>query len=152
MNRYSFQSFAQGILKIGYTDSAVFLIQRVEEIDTENEPSLLSELAFGQIREYLSGQRSSFDFPYTLAGTPFTQKVWAALQQIPYGETRSYKQLACSIGNPNASRAVGMANRINPLLIVVPCHRAIGSNGKLVGYAGGLEMKKALLSLEQRPS
>jgi O-6-methylguanine DNA methyltransferase len=148
MIRYAFYNFKLGILKIGYTDTVVVLLDRVEQIDTVNEPSALSNLVFKQIDEYLNGQRQTFDFPYEFHGTEFQQKVWEALSQIPYGETRTYKEIATTVGNPKASRAVGMANHNNPLMIVVPCHRVIGTGGKLVGYAGGLDMKKALLDLE----
>ena len=99
--------------------------------------------------EYLDGKRKEFDFPYKMIGTEFQKKVWHALTKIPYGETRTYKEIATAVGNPKASRAVGMANNRNPIFIVVPCHRVIGANGKLVGYAGGLDMKDALLSLEK---
>lgn len=85
-----------------------------------------------------------------LKGTEFQKKVWKQLTYIPYGETRTYKEIAVAIGNPKASRAVGMANNKNPITIVVPCHRVVGSNGKMVGYAGGLDMKKKLLDLEKR--
>jgi len=91
-----------------------------------------------------------FDFKYDLQGTDFQKKVWHALEQIPYGETRSYKDIATAIGNAKASRAVGMANNRNPITIAVPCHRVIGSSGKLVGYAGGLEMKEKVLELESK--
>ena len=103
-----------------------------------------------QISEYLAGQRRVFDFPYILSGTPFQKQVWRALCDIPYGETRSYKQIAEAIGNPKACRAVGMANHCNPIMIVVPCHRVVGVSGKLTGYAGGLEMKSVLLALERK--
>ena len=83
-------------------------------------------------------------------GTPFQQQVWAALQQIPYGETKTYQEIATAIGNPKASRAVGAANGRNPIWIVVPCHRVVGAHGALTGYAGGLEMKQALLALERK--
>ncbi len=102
-----------------------------------------------QIREYLSGKRKSFDLPIAPSGTEFRQKVWSALQSVPYGETRSYKEIAVQIGNENACRAVGMANNKNPLPIIIPCHRVVGSDGKLVGYAGGLEIKEYLLNLEK---
>lgn len=101
-----------------------------------------------QLAEYFSGIRKSFDLPLAPSGTTFQQKVWRALTEIPYGQTRTYKQIAEAIGNPAASRAVGMANNRNPLMIVVPCHRVIGASGKLVGYAGGLGMKETLLALE----
>ncbi|MBR4922113.1 MAG: methylated-DNA--[Bacteroidaceae bacterium] len=104
--------------------------------------------AYRQISEYLIGERKSFDLPFKLTGTDFQNRVWKALCEIPYGETRSYKQIAEAIGNPKAVRAVGMANNRNPLLVLVPCHRVIGCNGKLVGYAAGLEKKQFLLDLE----
>lgn len=106
-------------------------------------------MVFRQLDEYFAGTRKAFDFPYRLHGTPFQEKVWAALQEIPYGETRSYKDIAKAIGQPNAYRAVGMANHANPIFLVIPCHRVIGANGSLVGYGGGLAVKKALLELEQ---
>ena len=104
--------------------------------------------AFGQLSEYFSGNRKTFNLPLLLKGTDFQKQVWQALLKIPFGETRSYKQIAEAIGNPKAVRAVGMANNKNPLLIVVPCHRVIGANGKLVGYAVGLDKKEYLLRLE----
>ena len=96
-----------------------------------------------------TGIGKSFDLPLNPRGTVFQQQVWKALYDIPYGETRSYKQIAESIGNPKAVRAVGMANNRNPILIVVPCHRVIGANGKLVGYGAGIEKKEFLLKLEK---
>lgn len=104
--------------------------------------------AFAQLSEYFSGKRKVFNLPLLLKGTDFQKQVWQALLKIPFGETRSYKQIAEAIGNPKAVRAVGMANNKNPLLIVVPCHRVIGANGKLVGYAVGLDKKEYLLRLE----
>lgn len=104
--------------------------------------------AFRQLSEYFSGNRKTFNLPLLLKGTDFQKQVWQALLKIPFGETRSYKQIAEAIGNPKAVRAVGMANNKNPLLIVVPCHRVIGANGKLVGYAVGLDKKEYLLRLE----
>ena len=98
--------------------------------------------------EYLDGKRKVFDLPLSLKGTDFQKQVWQALRDIPYGETRSYKQIAVAIGNPKAVRAVGMANNRNPLLIVVPCHRVIGTDGKMVGYAAGMDKKEFLLRLE----
>ena len=101
-----------------------------------------------QLNAYFAGHLHSFDLPLHPQGTEFQCKVWAALAEIPYGETISYLELARRIGNPSSVRAVGLANGRNPLPIVVPCHRVIGSNGALVGYAGGLPIKKALLALE----
>lgn len=103
-----------------------------------------------QLREYFAGTRTGFDLPLRPAGTPFQQQVWQALQQIPYGETCSYGDLARAIGRPTASRAVGAANGRNPLPIVIPCHRVIGTGGALVGFGGGLPTKAQLLALEQQ--
>ena len=114
---------------------------------TELETTIIKE-AHRQITEYLKGERKVFDLPIRLRGTDFQQQVWTALLDIPYGETRSYKQIAEAIGNPKGMRAVGMANNRNPLLIVVPCHRVIGANGSMVGYGEGVEMKEFLLRLE----
>ena len=105
--------------------------------------------AYQQLQEYFTGTRKQFDFPLDLQGTEFQQKVWKALVEIPYGSTRSYGEVAAAIGQPKAARAVGMANNRNPLCVVVPCHRVIGSNGKLVGYAGGIHIKEYLLRLEK---
>ena len=113
----------------------------------EQETALIKE-ANRQLSEYLKGERQMFDLPLNPRGTDFQKRVWRALCDIPYGETRSYKQIAEAIGNPKAVRAVGMANNRNPITIVVPCHRVIGADGKLVGYGGGLEMKEFLLRLE----
>jgi len=115
---------------------------------TELETTIIKE-AHRQITEYLKGERKVFDLPIRLRGTDFQQQVWTALLDIPYGETRSYKQIAETIGNPKGMRAVGMANNRNPLLIVVPCHRVIGANGSMVGYGEGVEMKEFLLRLEK---
>ncbi len=103
-----------------------------------------------QLRAYFSGELESFDLPLAPEGTPFQQKVWKELCRIPYGETISYGELAKRIGNPAASRAVGLANGSNPIPIVIPCHRVIGSNGKLTGYGGGLPIKEKLLALEKK--
>ena len=105
--------------------------------------------AYIQITEYLKSERKTFDLPIYMEGTMFQKQVWKALCDIPYGETRSYKQIAEAIGNPKAVRAVGMANNRNPLLIVIPCHRVIGADGKLVGYGAGIEKKEFLLRLEK---
>jgi len=102
-----------------------------------------------QLREYFGQSRTAFTVPISLEGTSFQKRVWAELVNIPYGETRSYGQLADAIGNRSAVRAVGAANGRNPISIIVPCHRVIGSNGTLVGYGGGLERKRFLLGLEQ---
>jgi methylated-DNA-[protein]-cysteine S-methyltransferase len=107
-------------------------------------------VARDQLGEYFAGERNEFDLPAAVSGTPFQRRVWAALREIPYGETITYGELARRIGRPAASRAVGMANGRNPISIVVPCHRVIGADGGLTGYGGGVERKRFLLELEAR--
>jgi len=114
----------------------------------KKKANALTDRAATQLEEYFSGKRDRFDVPLNPRGTDFQRLVWKALQDIPYGETRSYKQIAEAINKPNACRAVGMANNKNPIWIMIPCHRVIGSNGTLTGYGGGLEMKQRLLELE----
>ena len=106
-------------------------------------------LAEKQLLEYFEGKRKKFDLPLKLKGTPFQEKVWKELLKIPYGETRTYGEIAKNIENPKAARAVGMANHNNPISIVVPCHRVIGVNNKLVGYGLGIDKKQYLLELEK---
>lgn len=106
--------------------------------------------AIAQLEEYFAGRRTDFDLPLAAAGTPFQQGVWAELGRIPYGETRTYGELAERLGRPTASRAVGLANGRNPIGIIVPCHRVIGADGSLTGYGGGLDRKRHLLSFERR--
>lgn len=113
-------------------------------------PTALTDEAARQLREYFAGERREFTVPLCPHGTEFQQAVWLALRAIPYGHTRSYGQIAAAVGNPNASRAVGMANNKNPLMIFVPCHRVVGANGSLVGYAAGLDVKRKLLDLEKQ--
>ncbi|NMB35253.1 MAG: methylated-DNA--[protein]-cysteine S-methyltransferase [Firmicutes bacterium] len=112
------------------------------------ETALLKE-ADRQMQEYFSGKRKQFSLPLAPAGTAFQQRVWNALKDIPYGQTRSYGQIARTLGNAKAGRAVGMANSKNPISIIIPCHRVIGADGKLVGYGGGLDRKAYLLALEK---
>lgn len=106
------------------------------------------DTAFSQLEEYINGTRKEFDLPLNPKGTPFQQKVWSALLSIPYGETKSYKDIAVKIGDPNASRAVGMANNKNKIPIFIPCHRVVSSDGTIGGYAGGESLKAKLLELE----
>lgn len=131
------------IVKIGFTEEA-------NPADEKNVTSPILREAIQQLQEYFAGQRKEFDLPIKMQGTEFQKKVWQALQEIPYGEVSSYGKLAEKIGNAKACRAVGMANHRNPIAIVVPCHRVIGSNGKLVGYAGGLDKKEWLLEMEKK--
>jgi methylated-DNA-[protein]-cysteine S-methyltransferase len=105
-----------------------------------------------QLRQYFAGERTAFDLELTMDGTAFQRRVWAALQRIPYGQTISYGQLADRIGQPSASRAVGLANGKNPIGIIVPCHRVVGADGGLTGYGGGIGRKRYLLAHEQRVS
>jgi methylated-DNA-[protein]-cysteine S-methyltransferase len=103
-----------------------------------------------QLEQYFAGERTEFDLDVQLHGTPFERRVWDEVRAIPYGETASYAEIARRIGRPGASRAVGRANGRNPVAVIVPCHRVVGSDGSLTGYAGGIEMKRALLELERR--
>lgn len=119
-----------------------------KEVEIKEETWLMRK-AIKEIKEYLEGKRNSFDLPLEPEGTEFQKKVWNVLKEIPYGETRSYGEIAKLIGNEKASRAVGMANNKNPIMIIIPCHRVIGVNGKLVGYAGGLDVKEKLLNMEK---
>jgi len=140
--------------KIGIVDNGTAIInvyfskEEIPQNVIEQETELLKE-AGRQLIEYLEGKRAEFSLTLLPTGTPFQQSVWKALCAIPYGETRSYKEIAQSVNSPKAFRAVGMANNKNPIPIFIPCHRVIGANGKLVGYAGGLDMKEQLLNLEK---
>ena len=135
------------------TDSALthfFFDGEAPRFDTtEHETPLLRESGL-QLRQYLSGERRQFTVPLDPTGSEFFRRAWQALIAIPYGETRSYQQIAAAIGNAKACRAVGLANNRNPLPIFIPCHRVIGANQKLTGYRGGLPLKQTLLELEQR--
>lgn len=139
-----------GNIQIEYANGAVIALKLAKSDTKADPPTAFSQLVCQQLDEYFAGTRTAFSLPLELHGTPFQEKVWAALQQIPYGEVRSYKDIATMIGNPKACRAVGVANNANPLFIIIPCHRVIGANGALVGYGGGLAMKKALLELEKQ--
>lgn len=120
---------------------------RLPQGAAREETPLLGQ-AHGQLAEYLAGERRRFELPLAPKGTPFEQAVWAQLLKIPYGETRTYGEIAARLGKPGASRAVGMANHRNPIAIFIPCHRVIGRDGSLTGYAGGLGIKERLLILE----
>ncbi len=143
----------QGITDIALTAASECNEDEIQEIIGVSEfkpceTDLIKETA-KQLQEYLEGSRKEFTVKLNPMGTPFQRKVWDALKAIPYGETRSYKQIAQEVGNEKASRAVGMANHNNPIMCMIPCHRVIGANGKLVGYAGGLSIKEWLLNLEK---
>lgn len=120
-----------------------------EKVKAQGRTNEMTRWAVKELEEYFQGKRKVFTVPCVSQGTDFQKRVWEALTRIPYGETRTYKEIAVEIGNPGASRAVGMANNKNPVPIIIPCHRVIGSDGKLTGYAGGLEVKEFLLNLER---
>lgn len=138
-----------GIVEIAGTEDGVTSIIFAEgKVTTDKIPEILKN-AYYQLDEYFNGKRRAFDLKLSLKGTEFQRKVWMELMNIPYGETLTYKDIADRLGNSHAVRAVGNANGKNPISIVVPCHRVIGSNGKLTGYAGGLERKAWLLKHEK---
>ncbi len=151
MENFAIYKSKYGLLKIAYEDNMLIYIKKVhvDVFDFGKEDKFLNNI-FSQLNQYFEGSRKSFDLKFKMYGTDFQKKVWKALCDIPYGETRSYKDIAIAVGNEKACRAVGLANNKNPISIIVPCHRVIGSSGKLVGYAGGLDMKKELLELEKK--
>ena len=139
-----------GCLEIEENNNYIVSVKLIKELNNDkyiDDNTILNE-AKQQINEYFLKKRKVFDLPIGFNGTKFQKSVWNSLLKIPYGETRSYKDIAKDIGNVKACRAVGMANNKNPIMIIVPCHRVIGSNGRLVGYACGLDIKKKLLELE----
>ncbi|WP_374025029.1 methylated-DNA--[protein]-cysteine S-methyltransferase [Mycobacterium sp. HNNTM2301] len=144
-----------GPLTLAGQDSVLTMLRMV---DQTYEPSRTNwapnAAAFNeateQLNAYFAGERIEFDFDFELRGSEFQRRVWKALQTIPYGETRSYGEIAEQIGAPGSARAVGLANGHNPIAIVVPCHRVIGANGSLTGYGGGLDRKRTLLALEKK--
>ena len=147
---YSFCETPLGRILLAQEEKGLILAQfdasPPERWQQEEAPLLVQ--AKEQLSEYFAGTRQEFALPLFPKGTPFQQKVWTALQTIPWGQTRSYGEIARQIGSPKAARAVGMANHHNPIAILIPCHRVVGQNGALTGYAGGLWRKKALLQLE----
>ncbi len=141
-----------GFFKIAYEGEYIVFFKKIHDaiIQDFGTKTPLTDCVYEQLCQYIAGNRKYFDVPYKLNGTDFQKKVWQALCAIPYGETRTYKEIALAVGNDKASRAVGLANNKNPITVIVPCHRVIGSSGKLVGYAGGLEMKQFLLAMEHK--
>lgn len=137
----------KGLVAVLWENDEPLRVRLGEQDKEEGHPILLQ--AERQLGEYFCGQRMSFSVPIDLGGTPFQKNVWDALLAIPFGETRTYGELARRLGNPKASRAVGAATGKNPISIIVPCHRVIGSTGRLTGFAGGLEVKARLLTLER---
>ena len=144
---------SRGVCKValGKETAADFfgwLERHVAHAPRKPDRSGIVALALDQIAEYLGGRRREFDLPLDLRGTEFQRRVWAAVAGIPYGETRTYADIARTIGKPRATRAVGAANGANPLPLVVPCHRVLGADGSLTGYGGGLDVKQKLLEME----
>ena len=138
-----------GLLTITEENGALTALHFGGESETPPPTPLLQEV-LRQLTAYFAGTLTAFDLPLAPKGTPFQQAVWRALCVIPYGQTRSYSEIAAAIGRPNACRAVGLANHQNPIAIIVPCHRVVGKGGALTGYAGGLAVKQALLAFEQK--
>ena len=154
---YMYMDSPVGALKLVAHDHALVAVMwdnedhkrvRLAELIEDHQHPMLQRVK-KQLEQYFAGQRQQFDLPLDFQGTDFQQQVWQTLLTIPYGETRSYKEIAVQIGNEKAVRAVGAANGRNPISIIAPCHRVIGSSGALVGFAGGLDKKQILLSLEQ---
>lgn len=147
---YGYYKSPIGILEIISSDQAILSVLFVDKIKTVIEATEIIKEAIRQLDEYFKGTRIDFNLEIELNGTEFQKKVWNGLLNIPYGKTVSYKELASEIGNVNASRAVGNANSKNLINIIVPCHRVIGSNNNLIGYAGGLNRKLWLIEHEKR--
>ncbi|MDH4745470.1 methylated-DNA--[protein]-cysteine S-methyltransferase [Sphingomonas sp. CBMAI 2297] len=139
---------AKGLVAILWENDSPDRVKLDEATGDAGHPVLIA--AETQLREYFAGTRTRFNLPLDFRGTEFQKSVWAELLAIPFGETRSYGEIAAKLGRPKASRAVGAANGRNPISIVAPCHRVIGSTGKLTGFAGGLDAKEYLLALERR--
>ncbi|NME82842.1 methylated-DNA--[protein]-cysteine S-methyltransferase [Clostridium sp. SM-530-WT-3G] len=151
MKYYYTYSTILGDIEIAEEDGYItklYIRDNIEDDYIKKETELIYE-AFKQLDEYLKGERREFELPLKAEGTQFQMSVWDALTKIPYGETRSYKDIAVAINNEKAVRAVGNANNKNPISIFIPCHRVIGTNGKLVGYGGGLDIKEKLLNIEK---
>lgn len=144
--KYQFENIS---LYLVATETHLINIQFTQPQKALLQTTELLSMATIQLDEYFQGKLTTFSLPFKLTGTPFQLAVWKELQNIPYGQTTSYKEIAQKINKPKACRAVGMANNKNPLPIIIPCHRVIGSNGKLIGYAGGLKLKNYLLELEK---
>ena len=138
-----------GHVTVGIEENTVVSLRIAPRLLSENNICPLAQTVTDQLQDYFSGNRRAFDLPLAPKGTPFQQLVWQELCQIPYGQTRTYGEIAAAIGKPRAARAVGMACNRNPIWLLIPCHRVVGRNGALTGYAGGLDMKCKLLELEQ---
>lgn len=150
---YFIYSTVIGKMYIEETDGFITRLSLIDDTDSFSKDNLcetsLIRKTYIEVCEYLEGIRTCFDIPISPNGTDFQKKVWNCLQRIPYGHTKSYQDIAVEIGNVKACRAIGMANYHNPILIIIPCHRVIGKNGKLIGFGCGLDVKEYLLNLEK---
>lgn len=147
--------FSTAIGKIGLVANETAVLRLLFDGETDSEQPMerstaLLQDAGGQLLDYLAGRRRQFALPLAPTGTAHLRRIWDAVSAIPYGQTRSYRQIAAALGNPRSARVIGLANHRNPLPIFIPCHRVIGSDGQLTGYRGGLPLKQTLLELEQR--
>ena len=152
--KIAYYLYSIGLLKITYFNNEIYKIEKVNEIYDYNERSLFTDNIDKEINEYLKGKRINFSFYNNLKakGTKFQMTVWNELKNISYGDIKSYKEIAEAIGKPKAIRSVASAIGKNPIMIIIPCHRVIGSDGKLHGYAYGLDLKKKLLAIEKTPT
>lgn len=150
MEQFAYYDTSLGLIKIGCQSDTITCVQLVSKPESASCPCALSDQTAQALIEYLNGTRTSFKLPLFPSGTAFQRSVWQHLQSIPYGETRTYGQIAQALGKPTAARAVGQACNRNPIWILIPCHRVVGAGQKLTGYAGGLGIKQKLLALEQR--
>ena len=151
MNKYTgYMKVSAGIIKIICSEEYVLSVSFSDIIKENDKGSEVLDKALKQMNEYFSGERKKFDLPLYFEGKEFHKSVWNELRNIPYGTTVSYKDIAEGINNEKAVRAVGNANNKNKIMIIVPCHRVIGKNGKLVGFAGGLDKKEFLLEHEKK--
>lgn len=147
---YSEYDTPAGKIEIGATEKALVSLRFGKSNRAGKFESPICAEAYRQLTEYFAGRRRNFDLPLEIKGTEFQERVWNELLKIPYGETRSYKDIAESVGNPKAARAVGMANNKNPIAIIIPCHRVTAANCSAGGYAYGTEIKEILLGIEER--
>lgn len=149
---YTIVKTAFGNVKIQADEVGITRLDLTDELEITSVKDVVLNQAAAEIKQYFNGIKTHFNVPLSPKGTPFQTRVWQALTQIPYGETRSYQDIAIQIGNPKAVRAVGGAVNKNPIMIIIPCHRVIGKDGSLVGFYGGLELKQRLLDLEKEDS
>jgi len=150
MSYNAFLNTPIGIIKIIANEEKIISLQFVNKIDEQENLNCVLKEVMSQLKEYFNGIRKNFNIPLEIRGTDFQIRVWNLVKCIPYGETLSYKDIALMLGNVNYSRAVGNANNKNKFPIIIPCHRVIGSSGKLIGYSSGIEKKEWLLRLEAR--